>query len=152
MSCEKYTSEEKLELLKKWAEKVGGTEIPISEICLELGVWAGTIDIWAKNDPELGKIYNSAAKQRAWAYADKAHKIIAEAQAFYDYEMLTRDGARYTVVRECNSIINKARFHVDTLFKLASVLAPDTFGDLRYEIKQIHKEINDLKKTMEIKK
>lgn len=133
-----FTEEQKGEILTSVCEAIQSTLMPITEICKQQKTNFRSVELWGADNKEWRNMLQAALTQRAWRYAENAISIIDNTPTYFED---TR-GNRH----ESSVALNKAKYQADIRFKLAETLAPETFGNLRYLLRDIEKRIAELEK------
>ncbi len=135
-----YSAEEKLLTMQKFAELVSRTNKTIYDVAVLCGHYPSTFHSWANADENLASIMQKSYLNRAYRYLKEAQEIFDELDCFWV------DNLGNT--KERHSAVNKAAHQVDNRYKWAGWLAPSLFGDNSKELKQIMKDMEEIKKRL----
>jgi predicted nucleotidyltransferase len=129
------------DIVHKYADAIG-TRIndSVIDIAKDCGSEWSTIEQWEAEDKDVRDILTIARRKRAWAMMCEAQKQL-HAVDLVD----TKTGK---IVRNATAKMHKAKVMADVYQMFAGFLAPDVFGDYRYELKQIQNDIKSLQKAM----
>jgi len=96
---------------------------------------------WSEELPAKFEDYEIAKTNRAMSYICDARKIIDDVEIYYT----TKHGE----TRDSTAAVKKAQSQVDLRIRLAASLDPATWSDMRHEVKQIQKDLRELKASLD---
>lgn len=137
-----YTDQQYTNMVQKYASLIG-TRINDSFIDLaeDAGADWATFDRWEREDKDVREILTTARRKRAWNLIGHSVTIIKSID-------LVDSANNDKLKRNAMAYLLQARVLSDLYKTIAGYLAPDTFGNLAHEIKQMQKEIKDLQKMI----
>lgn len=90
----------------------------------------------AREDEKLAEMLGEAKVSRGWKYMEMAQGCLERIEEFW------MDHRGYQ--RERSNSCNKARHIADFYIRMAATLAPETFGDYRYELQRLEARLRDI--------
>lgn len=141
MAFRNYSEEQKNKIFNVICNEIEHSSITITKICKQNDIAFRTVQRWSYDNEEWDKTLVEAMAQRAWRYAEEGIGIIDNAPTYFEDVQGNK--------RDSNASVNKAKYQAEFRLKLAETLAPDTFGNLRPLLKQIEKDMAEIKKKLE---
>ena len=139
-----YTDEEKLSLVSSVSKQIADTDKSVVDIAINVGVSIRTIYNWIGQTESLADIYIDGCTTRAHRYWHQMKEIVDNIEEFWtDHE-----GS----LKERQQAVNKAKFRCEMYIRFASQLAPDIFSDRAKELKELQKDMEEIKRRLNEKK
>ena len=135
-----YTDKQKLKIVSSASHLVATTDDSVVSIASRSGVSIRTIYNWVKESEELANIWFDACTTRAHKYWHEMKTIADNIEEFWT----DHDGS----LKERQQAVNRAKFRCDICLKFAAQLAPEYFSDKSKELKEIQKDMEEIKKKL----
>lgn len=139
-----HTAEQKLDITTKAAVQIAESNLPLETIANSLGISPQTFDVWSKKDEAIAEIYFDACTTRAYKYYTKAVEALESIEDFWtDHE---------GKVKERQQSVNKCKFQFESYRHLAADLAPEKFGERAKELRELLRDMEEIKRKLDDKK
>lgn len=134
----------RLELIIKASQRIADTDEAAENIAKNLGTTVQSLDYWAETSEELADIYYDANVTRACRYYTLAKECLENIEEFWTDEKGS--------IKERQQSVNIKKFKFEKWMYLAGQLSPEKFGDRAKDIREIQRDIDELKKRLDDKK
>ena len=137
-----------IDKLEQLCWKIESTELDINALCREyLDVNYYTLAIRCSRDAELQDLLAGALAARALSYFDKCRHIVNNIVSFYDTITVDRAG-EHVVKKERATAVAEAKLQVEYYMRAAEILAPTIFGSAAQDVKEMRKQIEEIRKFL----